>query len=96
MRQRCADSRAHGKSQGTPNQRLIAQSQQSPRRVAGNIEWRRTDAKDLDAISNRVAPFAAELLTSRDRRRPVRACQGSQLWLAVSGPISRRSQAMVL
>ncbi|QKK26877.1 CGNR zinc finger domain-containing protein [Rhizobium hidalgonense] len=59
-----------------------AQSQRSLRRVAGNIEWRRADAKDLDAISNRVAHLAAELLTSRDRGRPVRACQGPNCgWL---------------
>jgi hypothetical protein len=44
--------------------------------VGGNIEWRRADAKDLDAISNRIAMLAAELLTSQHGRRPVRACQG--------------------
>ncbi|RXT22501.1 hypothetical protein B5P46_21730 [Rhizobium leguminosarum] len=59
-----------------------AQSQQSLGRVAGNIAWRPADAKDLNAIRNRVAQSAAELLTSRDGRRPVRACQGPNCgWL---------------
>ncbi|WP_322790951.1 ABATE domain-containing protein (plasmid) [Rhizobium indigoferae] len=59
-----------------------AQSQQSLGCVGGRIQWRRMDAKDLDAISTRVAQSAAELLTSRDGRRPVRACQGPNCgWL---------------
>ncbi|NNU64814.1 MULTISPECIES: CGNR zinc finger domain-containing protein [Rhizobium] len=59
-----------------------AQSQQSLGLVAGNIAWRPADAKDLNAIRSRVAQSAAELLTSRDGRRLVRACQGRNCgWL---------------
>ncbi|WP_271022886.1 CGNR zinc finger domain-containing protein [Rhizobium sp. RCAM05973] len=59
-----------------------SQSQQTLSRIAGNIEWRRADAKDLDTICNRVAQSAAELLTSQNGRRPVRACQGPNCgWL---------------
>ncbi|MGR9270955.1 CGNR zinc finger domain-containing protein (plasmid) [Rhizobium leguminosarum] len=59
-----------------------AQSQQSLGFVRGRIQWRPADAKDLDAISTRVAQSAAELLTSRDGRRPVRACEGPNCgWL---------------
>jgi predicted RNA-binding Zn ribbon-like protein len=57
-------------------------SQQILGQVGGIIEWRRSEAKDLDAISNRVAVLAAGLLTSRAERRPVRACQGRNCgWL---------------
>ncbi|MDF0700453.1 ABATE domain-containing protein [Rhizobium sp. MC63] len=59
-----------------------AQLQQSLGCVGGRIRWRRADAKDLAAISTRVAQSAAELLTSRDGRRPVRACEGPNCgWL---------------
>ncbi|NNU49085.1 hypothetical protein G9X68_18560 [Rhizobium sp. WYCCWR 11279] len=76
-------------SQVSPNDlKLVADmarrglSQQTLGQVGGIIEWRRSDAKDLDAISNRIAVLAAELLTSRDERRPVRACQGRNCgWL---------------
>ncbi|MGR9355216.1 CGNR zinc finger domain-containing protein [Rhizobium leguminosarum] len=57
-------------------------SQRTLGEVGGNIEWLCADAKDLDAITNRIAMLAAELLTSRDGRRPVRACQGPNCgWL---------------
>lgn len=59
-----------------------AQLQQSLSCVGGRIQWRPADAKDLDAISTRIAQSAAELLTSRHARRPVRACQGPNCgWL---------------
>jgi predicted RNA-binding Zn ribbon-like protein len=57
-------------------------SQQKLGLVGGNIAWHRADAKDLDAIRNRIAALGAKLLTSRDGRRPVRACQGPNCgWL---------------
>lgn len=57
-------------------------SRQSLERVAGKITWRGADAKELEAIRDRVAKSAAELLTSRDGRRPVRQCQGPNCgWL---------------
>ncbi|PDS80436.1 hypothetical protein CO654_30800 [Rhizobium sp. L18] len=57
-------------------------SQQTLGQVGDTIEWRRSEAKDLDAVSNRIAVLAAQLLTSRAERRPVRACQGRNCgWL---------------
>ncbi|MDR9762782.1 CGNR zinc finger domain-containing protein [Rhizobium redzepovicii] len=78
-----------GESQISPNDLgLVADmarrglSQQTLGQVGGTIEWRRSEAKDLDAISNRIAVLAAQLLTSRAERRPVRACQGRNCgWL---------------
>lgn len=59
-----------------------ARSQQSLESIAGTIRWHRPKARDLDEIACRVAHSAADLLTSKDTRRPVRACEGANCgWL---------------
>jgi predicted RNA-binding Zn ribbon-like protein len=59
-----------------------AQSQRKLFSVAGRIEWRHSPAEYLDATTNRIGWVAAELLTSKGERRPIRACQGPNCgWL---------------
>lgn len=59
-----------------------AQSQRILIAAAGGIEWRYKPAEQLDTIADRVGWLAAELLTSRSERRPVRACEGPNCgWL---------------
>jgi predicted RNA-binding Zn ribbon-like protein len=59
-----------------------AQSQRTLVGAAGGIEWRYRAAEQLATIADRVGWLAAELLTSRSERRPVRACQGPNCgWL---------------
>ncbi|WP_426233284.1 CGNR zinc finger domain-containing protein [Pararhizobium sp. DWP3-4] len=59
-----------------------AQSQRTLTDLAGIIEWRYASAEKLNAIAERIGWLAAELLTSRRDRRPVRACQGPNCgWL---------------
>jgi len=59
-----------------------AQSQLKLVCVAGTIKWRHAAAEHLDAIAHRIGWLAAELLTSRTERRPIRACQGPNCgWL---------------
>jgi predicted RNA-binding Zn ribbon-like protein len=59
-----------------------AQSQRTLVGAAAGIEWRYTAADQLDAIANRVGWLAADLLTSKSERRPVRSCQGPNCgWL---------------
>jgi len=59
-----------------------AQSQRMMVSVGGKIEWQFARVDHLDAIANLVACLAADLLTSRKRRRPVRACDGKNCgWL---------------
>ena len=59
-----------------------AQLQRTLTDVAGIIEWRYASAEALNAVAERVAWSAAELLISRRDRRPVRACQGPNCgWL---------------
>jgi len=58
------------------------QAQRTLTSTAGMIEWRYLTGEHLDAIANRVGWSAAELLTSRHERRPIRACQGPNCgWL---------------
>ncbi|TWB11967.1 putative stress-induced transcription regulator [Rhizobium sp. ERR 1071] len=63
----------------------IARRAQAQRRlvnVGEAIEWRQSPADHLDAISTRVGWLAADLLTSRRNRRPIRACEGPNCgWL---------------
>jgi len=59
-----------------------ARSQQTLMHAAGVIEWRHVGAEDLNEIGDRLAHFAVGLLTSRQGRRPVRACLGPNCgWL---------------
>jgi len=59
-----------------------AQSQRTLVGAAGGIEWRYRGAKQLGTITDRVGWLAAELLTSKSGRRPVRACEGPNCgWL---------------
>jgi predicted RNA-binding Zn ribbon-like protein len=59
-----------------------AQSQRRLVSVAGTIRWRHPPAEQLDAIAYRIGWLAAELLTSKTERRPIRACQGPNCgWL---------------
>jgi len=59
-----------------------AQAQRRLVKVGDGIEWRQSPADHLDAISVRVGWLAAELLTSRRDRRPIRACEGPDCgWL---------------
>jgi predicted RNA-binding Zn ribbon-like protein len=61
-------------------QRALAQ--QSLGCAGGTIAWHRANAMDLEAISNRIAQVATDLLTSRKGRRPIRACVGPNCgWL---------------
>ena len=63
----------------------VARRAQARRRlvnVGDTIEWRQSPANHLDAISTRVGWLAADLLTSRLDRRPIRACEGPNCgWL---------------
>jgi predicted RNA-binding Zn ribbon-like protein len=59
-----------------------AQSRRKLFNVAGTIEWRHAPADHLNGIARRIGCLAAELLTSRSERRPIRACQGPNCgWL---------------
>ena len=59
-----------------------AQEQRSLTIVDETIEWRHSPADDLDAVAIRVGWLAANLLTSRRDRRPIRACEGRNCgWL---------------
>jgi len=59
-----------------------AHSQRKLVSIAGTIRWRHAPAGQLDAIAHRVSWLAAELLTSKTERRPIRACQGPNCgWL---------------
>jgi predicted RNA-binding Zn ribbon-like protein len=59
-----------------------AQSQRRLVSVAGTIRWQHPPAEQLDAIAHRIGWLAAELLTSKAERRPIRACQGPNCgWL---------------
>ena len=59
-----------------------AQSQRTLVGAGGGIEWRNNAAAHLGTIADRVGWVAAELLTSKSERRPVRACQGPNCgWL---------------
>ncbi|MDR6668073.1 CGNR zinc finger domain-containing protein [Rhizobium sp. 1399] len=59
-----------------------ALAQQSLGCAGSKIVWHRADARDLAAISNRIAQIATDLLTSREGRRPIRACEGPNCgWL---------------
>lgn len=53
-----------------------AQSQRKLVIIAGTIRWQHAPAEQLDAIAHRVSWLAAELLTSKTERRPIRECQG--------------------
>jgi len=49
---------------------------------SGAFAWQWRDDDDLDAVTRRVAAAAAELLTARTGRRPVRECPGRNCgWL---------------
>ncbi len=59
-----------------------AQEQRRLVKVGDVIAWRQSPADQLDAVANRVGWLAANLLTSRRDRRPIRACEGSNCgWL---------------
>ncbi|KQS85025.1 hypothetical protein ASG68_24905 [Rhizobium sp. Leaf453] len=59
-----------------------AQSRRSLQQHAGGIRWHEQAAEELDIVAERVAWLAAELLTSKGERRPVRECQGQNCgWL---------------
>lgn len=59
-----------------------AQLHQSLECIAGTFKWHRPKTRDLNAINCRVAHSAADLLTSQDARRRVRACEGANCgWL---------------
>ena len=59
-----------------------AQSQRRLVSVSGSIRWRHSAAEQMDAIMHRIGWLAAELLTSKTERRPIRACQGPNCgWL---------------
>uniref|UniRef100_UPI0031012792 CGNR zinc finger domain-containing protein n=1 Tax=Neorhizobium sp. EC2-8 TaxID=3129230 RepID=UPI0031012792 len=50
--------------------------------VGDTIEWRQSPADHLAAIATRVGWLAADILTSRQNRRPIRACEGRNCgWL---------------
>jgi len=63
----------------------VARRAQAQRRlviVDDTIEWRHSPADQLDDVAIRVGWLAAELLTSRRDRRPIRACEGPNCgWL---------------
>ncbi|MDQ0391663.1 CGNR zinc finger domain-containing protein [Labrys monachus] len=49
---------------------------------SGTFAWQWRDDDDLDALTRRVAVAAADLLTARTGRRPVRECHGRNCgWL---------------
>lgn len=59
-----------------------AQKQRTLVQTGTGIEWRNAVADTLDAIAGRVALVAAELLTSKQARRPVHVCEGQNCgWL---------------
>ena len=59
-----------------------AQSRRALRQEAGEIVWHNEAAEDVEAITERVGWLAAELLTSKGERRPVRVCEGPNCgWL---------------
>jgi predicted RNA-binding Zn ribbon-like protein len=59
-----------------------AQKQRSLAIVDDTIKWRHAPADNLDAVAIRVSWLAANLLTSRRDRRPIRACEGPNCaWL---------------
>ncbi|KQY21605.1 MULTISPECIES: CGNR zinc finger domain-containing protein [Rhizobium/Agrobacterium group] len=59
-----------------------AQSQRRLVSIAGTIRWRHSAAEQMNAIVHRIGWLAAELLTSKTERRPIRECQGPNCgWL---------------
>lgn len=59
-----------------------AQGQRCLAVVDATIEWHHSPADHLDTVATRVGWLAAELLTSRRDRRPIRACEGRNCgWL---------------
>ncbi|WP_075293154.1 CGNR zinc finger domain-containing protein [Pararhizobium arenae] len=59
-----------------------AQERRSLAIVDDTIEWRHSPARHLDSVTIRVGWLAANLLTSRRERRPIRVCEGPNCgWL---------------
>jgi predicted RNA-binding Zn ribbon-like protein len=59
-----------------------AQARRSLAIVDDTVEWRLFPADHLDAVSTRVGWLATDLLTSRQDRRLIRACEGPNCgWL---------------